>query len=67
MFQSPKSGKFVSNTSTITYNNLGNTITFQSPRSGKFVSNTATEELRHFPSILVEFQSPRSGKFVSNK
>ena len=42
MFQSPRSGKFVSN---ITMSNfIEETLEFQSPRSGKFVSNIAEDK-----------------------
>ena len=39
MFQSPRSGKFVSNMGGGFYSQFGEHITFQSPRSGEFVSN----------------------------
>ena len=42
-FQSPRSGKFVSDMSTLTEDIVKRIVAkFQSPRSGKFVSNTAT-------------------------
>ena len=61
MFQSPKSGKFESNSAqkSVTYSS----VAFQSPKSGKFESNISNEEAK---AKLEEFQSPRSGKFESN-
>ena len=62
-FQSPRSGKFVSNVcrERLRYS----TTSFQSPRSGKFVSNIA-EVANQYLRKGSKFQSPRSGKFVSN-
>ena len=63
MFQSPKSGKFESNTENFGQNVHGNL--FQSPKSGKFESNELVyREL--VAGILGQFQSPKSGKFESN-
>ena len=64
-FQSPRSGKFVSNNKLRNKELLSQpNVKFQSPRSGKFVSN-ANKRLE--PCGARMFQSPRSGKFVSNK
>ena len=62
-FQSPRSGKFVSDfTDEIS---VGKKIVeaFQSPRSGKFVSNIISSLIVAF---FIVFQPPRSGKFVSD-
>ena len=63
MFQSPRSGKFVSNSK---LNEIEKMISqeFQSPRSGNFVSNLNISDVSYYD---MAFQSPRSGKFVSNK
>ena len=42
-FQSPRSGKFVSNEET-EESTVADDFMFQSPRSGKFVSNTSKQE-----------------------
>ena len=64
-FQSPRSGKFVSDT--VLKNGVAGfrSKTFQSPRSGKFVSDVIVLLLL-VENILTTFQSPRSGKFVSD-
>ena len=63
-FQSPKSGKFISNQKTIPAGFLIADGRFQSPRSGEFVSNCRmTKRLERGAKV---FQSPRSGKFVSD-
>ena len=62
MFQSPRSGKFVSDMQSTEFF-LNGYIEFQSPRSGKFVSDS--DEDREGEAIGL-FQSPRSGKFVSD-
>ena len=61
-FQSPRSGKFVSNTAN-NITELARENPFQSPRSGEFVSNLVWEDGNTERSL---FQSPRSGKFVSD-
>ena len=63
-FQSPRSGKFVSDVMQraaciIRY------AMFQSPRSGKFVSDNGAQ-VEEVMFIDITFQSPRSGKFVSD-
>ena len=63
-FQSPRSGKCVSNDKVERSLNFI-PAKFQSPRSGKFVSNLR-ERIRQHLKVLHSFQSPRSGKFVSN-
>ncbi len=64
-FQSPRSGKFVSDNG----NAIGNTAIavtrFQSPRSGKFVSDNGNA-IGNTAIAVTRFQSPRSGKFVSD-
>ena len=64
-FQSPRSGKFVSDTiAQAIFEMMLLGCLFQSPRSGKFVSNCRmTKRLERGVKV---FQSPRSGKFVSN-
>ena len=64
-FQSPRSGKFVSDVASLK-EDLTAALLFQSPRSGKFVSDETGQE----PAVIVSsmsFQSPRSGKFVSDQ
>ena len=63
MFQSPGSGKIVSDQQDRAYYN-GFNKKFQSPRSGKFVSDISF--LFSFDKEIALFQSPRSGKFVSD-
>ena len=63
-FQSPRSGKFVSNIAEVANQYLRKGSKFQSPRSGKFVSNLYVSKLIF--KTAQTFQSPRSGKFVSN-
>ena len=46
MFQSPRSGKFVSNSLSVPKIMTTVTVVFQSPRSGKFVSNVLKELVR---------------------
>ena len=67
LFQSPRSGKFVSNCRMTKRLERGAKV-FQSPRSGKFVSDPdQILRLNAYSSFdFLEFQSPRSGKFVSN-
>ena len=63
-FQSPRSGKFVSDID-IDRPLIGvYSEAFQSPRSGKFVSDMKFLSKNFI--MLMEFQSPRSGKFVSD-
>ena len=64
-FQSPRSGKFVSDTlEAIAQKEVKEFKLFQSPRSGKFVSDF---KLEFYSLDFVDlFQSPRSGKFVSD-
>ena len=65
MFQSPRSGKFVSDTFEKLFLDVVLGFLFQSPISGKFVSD---EENKMTLEEKIElFQSPRSGEFVSNK
>ena len=64
MFQSPRSGKFVSDDGFKAVKFLGEDARFQSPRSGKFISNLASIDAPEKKQDL--FQSPRSGEFVSN-
>ena len=64
-FQSPRSGKFVSD-STLWTSAMGTIMMFQSPRSGKFVSDD-NKEFFIIQKPKMRFQSPRSGKFVSDK
>ena len=65
MFQSPRSGKFVSDEQ-LKKRAIKSDMLFQSPRSGKFVSDEV-----YYEPLLAEihkrFQSPRSGKFVSDR
>ena len=63
-FQSPKSGKFESNSDTKEISSWKRTNRFQSPKSGKFESNVPTK----VGEVATEgvFQSPKSGKFESN-
>ena len=63
-FQSPRSGKFVSDMRMMLIISAWFLSMFQSPRSGKFVS----DEVYYQPllSEIHKFQSPRSGKFVSD-
>ena len=63
-FQSPRSGKFVSDVIVLLLLVENILTTFQSPRSGKFVSDFFKGE--HMNFIEETFQSPRSGKFVSD-
>ena len=64
VFQSPRSGKFVSDVHT-DIAQWGAVFMFQSPRSGKFVSDThRTIDIAKWNAK--KFQSPRSGKFVSD-
>ncbi len=63
MFQSPESGKFVSNCRMTKRLERGAKV-FQSPRSGKFVSND--KKRVEVKEMKGGFQSPRSGKFVSD-
>ena len=63
LFQSPRSGKFVSDLIPMK-KDLWRKILFQSPRSGKFVSDIFTQLTSGRMTIM--FQSPRSGKFVSD-
>ena len=65
LFQSPRSGKFVSNKNGAKAVIFRPGIKFQSPRSGKFVSNEKNEPM-FIDLELWGFQSPRSGKFVSD-
>ena len=65
-FQSPRSGKFVSNQKEWDSIEIDTDVMFQSPRSGKFVSNIARLRYPLIPGDTM-FQSPRSGKFVSNQ
>ena len=63
-FQSPRSGKFVSDMAVIGSICYKAINAFQSPRSGKFVSDVnliMNDEL-----LDALFQSPRSGEFVSD-
>ena len=53
MFQSPRSGKFVSDTSTADGHTLCGYIRFQSPRSGKFVSDK--DKVFSISAILLRF------------
>ena len=62
MFQSPRSGKFVSDTAILATLAFA-AFAFQSPRSGKFVSDAKGPDK---VGVLILFQSPRSGKFVSD-
>ena len=62
MFQSPKSGKFESNTVYSHHPRFRDA--FQSPKSGKFESNDEEFGPAYLDRIL--FQSPKSGKFESN-
>ena len=64
LFQSPRSGKFVSDINYCRRNFFERG--FQSPRSGKFVSDYADAIDTVLHSLAVEFQSPRSGEFVSD-
>ena len=65
LFQSPRSGKFVSNESKLTQ--LVRENKFQSPRSGEFVSDYIDDdEFTDVVQTRPKFQSPRSGKFVSD-
>ena len=65
-FQSPRSGKFVSDVPNWCENRLKiEANTFQSPKSGKFVSDLGdTISLERYNAQ--KFQSPRSGEFVSD-
>ena len=63
LFQSPRSGKFVSDISFL-FSFDKEIALFQSPRSGKFVSDM--KELFKVFRGEDMFQSPRSGKFVSD-
>ena len=65
MFQSPRSGKFVSDIKFLKEKNWKGFSVFQSPRSGKFVSDNNAKFYRR--NIRDKFQSPRSGKFVSDE
>ena len=64
LFQSPRSGKFVSNFQEIQLPKVE--FLFQSPRSGKFVSDLLITEVGSIVAEGKEFQSPRSGKIVSD-
>ena len=64
MFQSPRSGKFVSDVMVV-HQFLDLSLMFQSPRSGKFVSDLMPTS-NSLPVYGMRFQSPRSGKFVSD-
>ena len=66
-FQSPRSGKFVSDID-IDRPLIGvYSEAFQSPRSGKFVSDFMEVEGANLAGECNGFQSPRSGKFVSDQ
>ena len=67
MFQSPRSGKFVSDNNGVNMSVLSILSTvFQSPRSGKFVSDAIRRTIASVGYNPLAFQSPRSGKFVSD-
>ena len=65
MFQSPRSGKFVSD---LSYRNSAVVQDikqeFQSPRSGNLYQINMDGKV--FDASMTKFQSPRSGEFVSN-
>ena len=64
LFQSPRSGKFVSNELAELLRDIDLSYKgFQSSRSGKFVSDGV--QPMTMPTGFM-FQSPRSGKFVSD-
>ena len=65
MFQSPRSGKFVSDRKYWAFYQ-SYIKAFQSPRSGKFVSDVKIFGAGN-GTKLMRFQSPRSGKFVSDQ
>ena len=65
MFQSPRSGKFVSDIKELCMM-IDPDKLFQSPRSGKFVSDLSPEKYLESEISREGFQSPRSGKFVSD-
>ena len=67
MFQSPRSGKFESNTSVFKHLGFVPHVLFQSPRSGKFESNMGVLDDNGRVDAWEWFQSPRSGKFESNR
>ena len=64
MFQSPRSGKFVSNNTIGAGVDQDGVLLFQSPKSGEFVSDRKENKMQ-IPKMDI-FQSPRSGKFVSD-
>ena len=64
-FQSPRSGKFKSNSINGFKRTLNRDALFQSPRSGKFESNAPALN-KAIADIHWMFQAPRSGKFESN-
>ena len=66
LFQSPRSGEFVSNVGRMDILPRWHLDRFQSPRSGKFVSNLRQALTNLVNTKTSKFQSPRSGKFVSN-
>ena len=64
MFQSPRSGKFVSDLELGAGVDQDGVLLFQSPKSGEFVSDRKENKMQ-IPKMDI-FQSPRSGKFVSD-